>query len=193
MKHIVLLCCLLYISINAQAGELYRWVDSRGKVHYGDIVPADASQVETRKYSDAVVPDGDLPYETRRAQQNFPVTLYVADNCTEYCDKARNLLEKRGIPFTEKALRTKEDVDAFKALAGFDSVPTLSIGKIFLRGLQADQWSSELDFAGYPKTAPYRAPKKPVAPVVPPTAAPAAPSTVPAAASEVPPTDTAAP
>ncbi|MDD5298893.1 MAG: glutaredoxin family protein [Gallionella sp.] len=193
MKRIVLLLiCLLGASFSAQAGELYRWVDAHGKVHYGDVIPVGADQIEEKKFSDAAAPDEYLSYETRRAQQNFPVTLYVADNCAEYCDKARDLLGKRGIPFSEKALRTKEEIDAFKALAGFDSVPALSIGRTILKGLQADQWNSELDIAGYPKTVPYRTPKKPAAPVAPPAAAPAASSTPPAAASQVAPTDSAA-
>jgi len=187
MKRIVLLLgCLLGTAFNAPAGELYRWMDARGKVHYGDMIPPDANHVEEKKFSDVAAPDEYLPYETRRAQQNFPATLYVAENCTEYCDKARDLLGKRGIPFSEKALRTKEEIDAFKAISGFDSVPALSIGKTILKGFQADQWNNELDIAGYPKTAPYRIPKASVAP------APTLPAT-PAAASQVAPADTAAP
>ncbi|OGS80431.1 MAG: hypothetical protein A2Z94_06255 [Gallionellales bacterium GWA2_55_18] len=165
MKRIVLLLgCLLGASFNAQAGGLYRWVDAQGKVHYGDMIPAGASQVEEKKFSAAATPGEDLPYETRRAQQNFPVTLYVAENCTEYCDSARDLLNKRGIPFSEKMLRTREELDAFKALSGSDNVPTLAIGKTFLKGLQANQWQSEFDIAGYPKALPYRIPKAPAAP-----------------------------
>jgi len=160
MKRIVLLlCCLALMPLGAQADKLYRWVDAQGKVHYGDMPPADAAQVETRKLSDSVAPNEDLSYETRRAQQNFPVTLYVADNCTEYCDQARKLLSKRGIPFSEKKLVTQEDIDAFKALSGSDSAPTLAVGKIFLKGFMGARWHSELDIAGYPKTAPYRVPR----------------------------------
>jgi glutaredoxin len=174
MKRIVLLLgCLAWMP--AQAGELYRWVDERGKVHYGDTPPADAAQVEARKLSDSVTPNEDLPYEARRAQQNFPVTLYVSDNCAEYCDQARRLLNQRGIPYSEKRLVTQEDFDSFRALSGSDSAPTLAVGRTFLKGFLAEQWHGELDVAGYPKTAPYR----PTAP--PATAIPAAP---PAAAGE---------
>lgn len=155
MKRIVLLLgCLTWMP--AQAADLYRWVDERGKVHYGDMPPPDASRVEARKLSDSVTPNEDLPYETRRAQQNFPVTLYVADNCTEYCDQARKLLNQRGIPFSEKKLVTQEDFDSFRALSGSDSAPTLAVGRTFLKGFLAEQWHKELDIAGYPKTAPYR-------------------------------------
>jgi len=169
MKRIVLLLsCLAWMP--TQAGELYRWVDKAGKVHYGDLPPPEAAQIEEKKFSPAGTPGADLPYATRRAQQDFPVTLYVADNCTEYCDQARRLLNERGIPYTEKKLVTQEDIDAFKSLSGSDSAPTLAVGRTFLKGFLATQWHSELDIAGYPKTAPYR---------------PATPAAAPAAASGV--------
>lgn len=174
MKRIVLLLgCLASLPSGAQAGELYRWVDSSGRVYYGDVPPAEATQVEVRKFPDGIMSSEYLPYETRRAQQNFPVTLYVADNCGETCNQARSLLAKRGIPFSEKLLKTNEEIDAFKQLSGSEIAPTLALGKTFLKGFQAEQWHSELDIAGYPKTAPYRAPN--IQPVVPAAANPAAP------------------
>jgi len=163
MKRIVLLLgCLVLMSSGTQAGELYRWVDAKGDVHYGDVPPVEATQIEVRKFADVAAPGEDLPYETRHAQQDFPVVLYVAENCIEYCNQARNLLSKRGIPFSEKMLLTKEEIDDFKVISGFDSVPALSVGKTYLRGFQSEQWNSELDIAGYPKALLYRPPQAPV-------------------------------
>lgn len=159
MKRIVmLLCCLTLISLYAQAGQLYRWVDDTGRVYYGDVPPAGVTDVEILKYSDESVPSGYIPYESRKAQQNFPVVLYVGTGCSETCIQARNLLNKRGIPFIEKVLSSKEDADEFKRLSGGEVVPTLAVGKTFLKGFQPEPWQAELDVAGYPKTAPYRAP-----------------------------------
>ncbi len=152
MKYFVLLSGLLAAS--AQAGELYRWVDSSGKVHYGDAPPA-VVEAERKKFFDAG-PDSALPYAARRAQQNFPVTLYVADNCEEFCKRAREMLVKRGIPFSEKKLATQEEIDAFKAQSGGDSVPALSVGKTYIHGFNDGSWQGELDIAGYPRIAPYR-------------------------------------
>lgn len=177
MKRIVcLLACMVWALSAAHAAGLYRWMDANGKVHYGDVPPAGDTQVETMKFPAAAAPAEDLPYETRRAQQNFPVTLYVADNCAEPCDQARSLLNQRGIPFSEKKLVTQEEIDAFKAQSGSDSTPTLAVGRIFLKGFLAEQWHSELDAAGYPKTAPYRPPGTPSAPA-PATESQAAPAT----------------
>lgn len=178
MKRIVLLLsCLAVMPSGAQSGELYRWLDAQGKVHYGDVPPTDAAQVTPIKSPAAVASVEDLPYETRRAQQNFPVTLYVAENCVEACNQARNLLGKRGIPFSEKLLITQEDIDTFKAFSGSDSVPTLAVGKAFLKGFLAERWQGELDIAGYPKNAPYRAPGALPAPAATSEVAPANPDT----------------
>lgn len=166
MKRIVwLLGGLLIIQLTAQAEVLYRWLDSSGRVHYGDMPPAGPTQVEAIELAPAPPADVELSYETRRAQQNFPVTLYLGEKCAEYCKLARSLLHKRGIPFTEKALTTKEEIDAFKTLSGSDSTPTLAVGKSFLKGFLEEQWQTELDVAGYPKTAPYRPANLPAVPV----------------------------
>ena len=165
MRRIVcLFACLFLMSLAVQAGELFRWVDKAGKVHYGDTPPVGDNDVERLNLSSEPAQNDDLPYETRRAQESFPVTLYVGNNCGAPCGMARSLLNERGIPFSEKLLKYKEDIEAFKKLSGFDGVPALAVGKTFIRGFQAEQWNGELDIAGYPQTAPYRAPRAPSAP-----------------------------
>lgn len=158
MRTFFLWCAVLALGIGtAQAEGVFRWVDKAGGVHYGDKPEAEAQQVEEKKFKLPHEGEGaGLPYETRRAQERFPVTLYVADNCVELCQSARNFLTTRGIPFSEKKLLTLKDVNEFRELSGGDDLPTLSVGKNYLRGFFADQWNSELDVAGYPKTAPYR-------------------------------------
>jgi len=159
MKHIVWpLCCLACISLFAQAGQLYRWVDNSGKVYYGDVPPVGATDVEVMKSSEGTMSSEYIPYASSKAQQSFPVVLYIAPGCGEQCDQARSLLSKRGIPYSEKELRTKEEIDAFRKLTGSEVVPTLAVGKTILKGFQPEHWQNELDIAGYPKIAPYRAP-----------------------------------
>lgn len=165
MKRIVLLfICLAFSTPGVQAAELYRWVDKNGKVHYSDVPPADVADVERKRLSGTTSQTEDLPYETRRAQENFPVTLYVASGCGAPCDQGRSMLSKRGIPFSEKLLKTQEEIDAFYKTSGSNGAPTLLIGKNYLSGFQESRWNSELDVAGYPKTASYRPRIAPPAP-----------------------------
>ncbi len=150
-----LLACLLVMPV--QAGDMFRWMDKAGKMNYGDVPPADARDVERLKLSVNSSQNEDLPYETRRARENFPVTLYVGKDCGEPCAQANSLLGKRGIPYSEKLLQTRQDIADFKQLSGIDSVvPVLQVGKDFLKDYAESQWNTELDVAGYPKTASYR-------------------------------------
>ena len=157
MKYIgLLLAYLLVISLGVQAGELFRWVDKNGKVHYSDTKPVDAVEIERKKLSTTTSQNEDLPYETQRAMQNFPVSLYVTNGCGAPCDQARSMLKKRGIPFSEKLLKTQEEIDTFFKVSGSNGAPTLAIGKAYLSGFLESKWNGELDVAGYPKTASYR-------------------------------------
>lgn len=156
MKPCLFLAGMLLALGSAQA-DTFRWVDKSGKVQYGDVPAEEAAQVEQKKFGVAPeAEDADLPYATRIARQNFPVTFYYAKNCGDPCQQARDLLNKRGIPFTGKNLVTKVDIDAFKLKSGGDTVPALSVGNTWLKGYEPGQWNSELDTAGYPRTAPYR-------------------------------------
>ncbi len=158
MKRFLLLAGLVIV-VNAQADDVYRSIDSRGKVHYDDHPLPGAQDVEALKMGKAPVPEESLPYETRRARENFPVTLYTFPDCGSACKMARDYLIKRGIPFSEKSLTKQEDIDAFRKDSGDSQLPAMSIGKNWLKGFLEEKWATELDIAGYPKVAGARPPK----------------------------------
>ena len=156
MKTFFLAICILFIAANnAAASSLFKWVDKEGKVHYGDKPDDGAIKAEQKKFAAPSADDDNLSYGVRKAKQDFPVTLFVAANCGEICVQARAFLNKRGIPFSEKNLVTQEEIDAFKVKTGGEGIPTLMVGKTVLKGFSAGPWNSELDIAGYPKSAPY--------------------------------------
>ena len=159
MKRALLLICLT-IWANTGAAELYRSIDKDGKVHYSDSPLLDSDDVQQLKLGDAPKPDENLPYETRRAMANFPVTLYTFPDCGVACQQARELLNKRGIPYAEKSVTKREDLDAFRKDSGDNILPSATIGKTWVKGFVADQWTKELDFAGYPANVlTYRPPR----------------------------------
>ena len=169
MKIFFLLFGALIASLmaTAQADTWYRWVDKSGKVHYSDSLPPDSTpansaKIKKHKGGNAPAESADMPYETRRAHQNFPVTLYVIDDCGDICQQARRLLNQRGIPYAENSLKSQAEFEAFKKMSGAAGVPVLTVGKVWLKNFQTQEWHTELDNAGYPTTAPYgmRAPSK---------------------------------
>lgn len=166
MRNIPLLLVLAFLLAGNAHAELYRSIDKDGKVHYSDTPLQDSDDVAELKVDKAPVPEENLPYETRRAMQNFPVTLYTFPDCGALCQKARDVLNKRGIPYTEKSIKTQEEMEAYNKESGDRQMPGLLIGKSWLKGVLEERWNKELDFAGYPKFGGYRAPK-PAAPAAP--------------------------
>ena len=126
---------------------------------------------------------GNLPYALQQVATRFPVALYTGDDCAP-CDSARRLLTGRGVPFTERTVKSNEDIDALKSLSGKASLPFATIGGQHLNGFSNSEWTQYLDAAGYPKTSQlpsnYRAPAAtPLVALKPaPVAAPAAPAAV---------------
>jgi glutaredoxin len=146
---------LLALSANVHADTYYRSIDKSGTVHYGEQPLVGTDDVTTLQTKAAPTPAEALPFETQRAKAKFPVTLYLADDCTQGCKQAREYLIKRGIPFSEKKLVTDDEVVAFKKSSGSEIIPVMRIGNNWLKGFGENQWSAELDAAGYPRTAPY--------------------------------------
>jgi len=153
-----------------QAQQVYRIVGPDGKVTFSDRPPEkpDAKVATVRAGSSQAEANAALPPDLRRIANQYPVTLYVTRDC-DVCSAARQLLSSRGIPFAEKTILSNADISSFKQLNGSDTLPALSIGNQFLRGLQENEWNTYLDAAGYPAQiqlpAAYRRPApEPLAP-----------------------------
>lgn len=95
---------------------------------------------------------GAFDYEMGKAKGKFPLTLYTADNCKENCRQARELLNRRGVPYQEKEIRTQADADEFRKVTGSQElfVPVLQAGSKTSKGFEEEAWNRLLDEAGYP-------------------------------------------
>jgi glutaredoxin len=166
MKSWILLPVFALACVAAQA-DLYRWVDADGKVHYSDqSPPANIKQFEKIKATGGKPSDAPLPYVLQQAVKNFPVTLYSSE-CGDTCTRARELLAKRGVPYTEMDATDPSAQEELRKLTGGPlEVPVLKVGHDALRGFEEGRWNTSLDAAGYPQTAviPPRPPTKPAKP-----------------------------
>jgi glutaredoxin len=138
---------------NAQS-TVYRWVDKDGKVQFSDSPPpADAKDATQRRVGGGSTEDTQLPYATQMAVRNNPVTLFTGAACGDPCDKGRDLLTRRGVPYKERdAQNNAEDREALKKVAGGLDVPYLLVGDRKMKGFEEDTWQASLDSAGYPRT-----------------------------------------
>ena len=152
MRHL-LMFCLAVAGANALA-DTYRWTDEGGRTVISDTPPVGKAKDVVR--SGGPSGNGDnLSFATRKAAEAFPVVLYTAADCVSECKQARDLLNGRGVPFTEKMVQNPEDARELKQLAGEAFVPALKVGNQHVRGYDAGAYDNLLNLAGYPKSAPY--------------------------------------
>ncbi|GAB1386583.1 hypothetical protein MASR1M59_17310 [Melaminivora sp.] len=142
-----LMALLTLLPLPGQAQQVYRIVGPDGKVTFSDR-PPDSSAQPSRSGA-AAAPAVELPYALRQVVARYPVTLYSGNDCSP-CQQARNLLTRRGVPFTERTVHSAEDIDALKRLAGEAALPFASIGTQQLKGFSEQEWTQYLDAAGYP-------------------------------------------
>lgn len=156
----------------ACAQPIYRIVGPDGKVTFSDRPPAGqekATPLGPGGRSPADGAGGELSFELRQLVGKYPVTLYTGDDC-EPCTSGRSLLLARGVPFSERTVRTPADIEALQRSTGSSDLPLLTIGSQRIKGYAATEWNQYLDAAGYPSSsrlpAGYRHP--PATPLTPP-------------------------
>ena len=151
-----LIVAALVAATLADAQTTYRWIDkSSGKTLFSDQPPPPGASRVVKQTGAQPGDEPQLPYATRQAAAKFPVTLYTTASCADACQQARDLLIRRGVPFTEKQLKNEAEFAELTRLLGSEAgFPSLSVGRQYLRGLANDAWNELLDLAGYPKSAP---------------------------------------
>jgi glutaredoxin len=135
----------------AQAGTLYKWVDSQGRVSYHDRPPPEGSdyRVEQKNLGSGAKSEADDTLE--KIAEKYPVILYSVPVCGS-CDLARVYLEKRKVPYSEHNLENNVELQQkLKQKFGALSAPTITIGEKVMKGYVESILEGELDTAGYPK------------------------------------------
>jgi glutaredoxin len=149
--------CLLVLSLlsfSVFAEPMYKWVDETGKTHYSDQPPAsDVKSLQEKNVVGGKDDGNSVSYAAQAAAKKNPVVLYSSTTCGDVCEQAKQLLSKRGIPFTEKNANDGAVAEELKKLINTLEVPVLLVGETKLRGLDESAWHSTLTAAGYPKTA----------------------------------------
>ena len=84
---------------------------------------------------------------TRKA----PVTLYTFTECQAPCQMARDVLNKRGVPFREKQVSGQQMLDELQKVSGGTNVPVLVVGTQIEKNASAEAFNQALDIGGYPR------------------------------------------
>jgi glutaredoxin len=154
MRLIPLAAALMLAAGAAHAGQLYKWVDRDGQVHYTDQPPPpEARSAERKRLGDKPGTQG-VPFALQEAMRKFPVVMYTASGCGDGCKQASAYLAKRGIPHEELDARDEAAAEKLSALTGGKlEVPVMTVGSTtVLRGYEEGAWALALDAAGYPRS-----------------------------------------
>jgi len=148
-------CAAMLALAATSALAQYKWTDATGRTVYGDNPPSDAKNVQR---IDARGASGDadslaaLPFESRRSAQQFPVVLYTTVDCAP-CDAGRQLLRARGVPYGERMVNSKEDLEQLTKLGFGEKLPVMTVGRQVQKEFETTAWHAALDAAGYPRAA----------------------------------------
>lgn len=131
--------------------QQYRWVDEKGRVHYTDTPPPPSAKDAQKKNLKGSELGQQESYEMMQAVRKAPVTLYTFTECQAPCQMARDVLNKRGVPFKEKMVANQQMLDELQKVSGGTNVPVLVVGAQVEKTASPDAFNQALDIAGYPR------------------------------------------
>lgn len=124
------LCLVAFSATGVTSGEIYRWTDENGEVHFGDRPSRAHSSkpVELRINTYEAISYGSSSIATADE-----VVMYSADWCG-VCKQAKRYFRQQGIPFTEYDVeRSSRGSTDFRRLGG-RGVPVILVGDKRMNG-----------------------------------------------------------
>ena len=137
MRYIILLA--LFVSSNAFSDEIYKWVDEKGRVHYGDreSKPKDTEvellDIKVNTYKSVSI--GETTFIREK------VTMYSTSWCG-YCKRAKRYFIDNAIPFVEYDIEKNAKAQREYQKLGASGVPVILFKKRRLNGFSADAFDS---------------------------------------------------
>ena len=151
-----LIAFLTLVVAGAAEGQVYKWTDKYGKVHYGDRPPADskADQVKVPVQSFGGPAEVDYvsilrrPIKSDARQTRADVIIYSAAWCGP-CKSAKAWMASQNISFTDYDVETSEQGKKDFAALGGRGVPMILVGEQRMTGFSAGGLTAMLKKAGY--------------------------------------------
>ena len=140
MKTALLLPLLLMLLSVPVSGQVYKWVDEQGNVHYGDTLPdgarpldigGDVNTVDNQRY--------DFLPEKKPAANSMEVVMYATSWCP-YCRQARQYFKRRGIAYREYDIERNPDAKSRYDSLGGKGVPLILIGDRKMSGFSVERF-----------------------------------------------------
>ena len=133
-KYLFLFILLSFCLCKTATADFYKWVDEKGNTQITDYPPPQdksIKDVQIDKYQPEDSTDLQKADDStkNKSKKKIDVVIYTKNDCRD-CDKARNFLNSKNIPFTEYNMDTdKNAVVKRKELDSGDDVPFAVINK----------------------------------------------------------------
>ncbi|WP_290580470.1 glutaredoxin domain-containing protein [Ketobacter sp.] len=135
LRALVTLLCLLCSGL--ASAEIYKWVDDKGRVHFGDAPrknqAVETIQLEVNTYESVSYDDVEFAEPSVRKPLNQKITMYSTSWCG-YCTKARQYFTSNNIPFTEYDIEKNPSARRAYDAMGAKGVPVILVGKKRMNG-----------------------------------------------------------
>lgn len=134
MKYLVFMMLLIPSLVG---GEIYKWTDSHGRVHFGDLPKKEAKAekitVDVVSYKSVKIENVEFYQAPKRTRQSDKVIMYSTSWCG-YCKKAKKYFNQNNIAFNEYDIeKNKAANQQFKKLGG-RGVPLILVGNKKMSG-----------------------------------------------------------
>jgi glutaredoxin len=118
-------------------GDVYKWTDDTGKVHFSDqkpdAVPVETVDIRTNSFNAPASPANTLP-----AVVNSPAVIMYSTARCGYCKRARTFFRQNNIPFREYDVETSHKGRKDFARLNGRGVPIILIGNQRMNGFTAE-------------------------------------------------------
>ena len=146
-----LIAAITLLAAASVSAQQYRWVDENGRINYTDTPPPPSAKDAQKKNLKANAVGSQPNYSLSQAVKTSPVTLYSHPDCTQSCQIARDVLNQRGVPFTEVSATDPDKIEQLRRVSGVVTVPVLVVGAQVHTTPNSQTYNEALDLAGYPK------------------------------------------
>lgn len=151
-----LIVFLTLVIASATEGQVYKWTDKGGKVHYGDHPPADSKTEQLKVSVQSFGGPAEVDYvsilrrpiKSDARQTRADVIIYSAAWCGP-CKSAKAWMASQNISFTDYDVETSEQGKKDFAALGGRGVPMILVGEQRMTGFSAGGLKAMLKKAGY--------------------------------------------
>ncbi len=146
-KYIVLSILFSVFLCQTATADFYKWIDEKGEMQITDYPPPEdksAKNIEIHEVGSGNPPNAENDAAKAKNQKKPDVVLYTKNDCKD-CDKARDFLNSKQVPFVEYNMDTDENAVAKrKEVDQGDEVPFAIINRNQVYGFSESVYNKVL-------------------------------------------------